>query len=301
MAETPETLEMEPIACPLCARASSALAPSATTPAAIIYRDRIKGIANEFAIVRCAGCGLAYTNPAPTPAAVARHYSSSSVQAGLNAAHRRHSPEFLRSLCAQRMKTVEGLCPPGKLLDVGCGFGEFAAFAGERGWTVFGSELSPERAKAARDLLGTDRVFDCDVDRIPGDAGPFDVITAFHVLEHVSDPLGFLGRLRDLLAPAGRLVVEVPNLGCLRVRLRKRPLANQLHITHFEPATLRAALDKAGFDTVRITGADNKGAPPSPVKRALRRARLGLEETVWRLFGAHIGTNLRAVARKRPG
>ena len=281
-------MEMEPTACPLCGQSE----------ARTIYTDRIKGIANEFVIVRCAGCAMAYTNPVPTPEAVTRHYSNSSLQAGLDAAHRKHSPEFLRSLSAQRMRSVEGLCAPGKLLDVGCGFGEFAAFAQERGWQAYGTELAPARIAAARALLGKDRIFDTDVDGIPDSAGPFDVITTFHVLEHVRKPLEFLARLRDLLAPKGWLIVEVPNLGALRVRLRKRPLANQLHITHFEPPTLRAMIEKSGLHVTAITGAENKGDPPSAVKRALRRVRFGLEEGVWRLFGCHIGTNLRAIAQK---
>jgi len=292
-------MEMEPTVCPLCESGE----------ARTIYTDRIKGIANEFVIVRCAACSMAYTNPVPTTESVAHHYSSSSLQAGLDAAHRKHSQEFLRSLSAQRMKSVEELCPPGKprtnswvrakLLDVGCGFGEFAAFAQERGWQAYGTELAPTRIEAARQLLGKDRVFDTDVDGIPDGAGPFNVITTFHVLEHVRNPLAFLRRLRDLLTPSGWLVVEVPNLGALRVRLRKKPLANQLHVTHFEPHTLRAVIEKSGFNVSRITGAENKGDPPSPLKRLSRRARLGLEEGIWRAFGVHLGTNLRATAQKR--
>jgi len=288
LTEAAEILDVESTSCPLCGAGE----------AKTIYTDRIKGIANEFVIVRCAACAMAYTNPVPTAESVTRHYSSSSLQAGLDAAHRKHSPEFLRSLSAQRMRSVAGLCAPGRLLDVGCGFGEFAAFAQEQGWQAYGTELAPTRIEAARQLLGKDRVFDTDVDGIPDSAGPFDVITTFHVLEHVRNPLAFLKRLRDLLTPAGWLVVEVPNLGALRVRLRKKPLANQLHITHFEPPTLRAALEKSGLRVAAITGAENKGDPPSPLKRALRKARLGIEEGIWKVFGVHLGTNLRATAQK---
>ena len=279
---------MEPTACPLCGAGE----------ARTICTDRIKGVANEFVIVRCAACSMAYTNPVPTPGSLTRHYASSPLRAELDEAHRRHSPEFVRSLCAQRMRSVEGLCAPGRLLDVGCGFGEFAAFAREQGWQSYATELAPSRVEAARRLLGRDRVFDTDVDGLPDSAGPFDVITAFHVLEHVRDPLAFLRRLRDLLTPGGWLVVEVPNLGGLRVRLRRKPLANQLHITHFEPHTLRRALEQSGFTISKISGANNKGDPPSLLRRAYRRVRLGLTEGIWRAFGVHFGTNLRATAHK---
>lgn len=97
----------------------------------------------------------------------------------------------------------------GKLLDVGCGTGDFLKLAAEKGLTVSGCELNQEAAG-----IGRGRGFSIEsksVEEIARRApAVFDVVCAFQVLEHVTDPHGFLTALVDLLRPDGLLVIGVP-------------------------------------------------------------------------------------------
>ena len=93
--------------------------------------------------------------------------------------------------------------------------------------------------------------------------GPFDVITLWHVLEHLPDPNQMLDRVRERLRFGGLLTVAVPNLENLPMRAayritRLRPLplyepgAREPHLSHFSPSTLRLALVRHGFVDIEI-------------------------------------------------
>jgi 2-polyprenyl-3-methyl-5-hydroxy-6-metoxy-1,4-benzoquinol methylase len=78
-------------------------------------------------------------------------------------------------------------------------------------------------------------------------------VTAFHVLEHVPDPVAAARRMLDWLAPGGLLIVEVPNAGGLGARLFGGAWAGlelPRHLSHFTPATLEAVIAKAGGEVV---------------------------------------------------
>jgi 2-polyprenyl-3-methyl-5-hydroxy-6-metoxy-1,4-benzoquinol methylase len=101
----------------------------------------------------------------------------------------------------------------GRLLDVGCGTGYFAAAARELGYRVSGLDLSRPQLELARTRFGLSDVHATTLFDYARTVPPhsFDVVTAFQVLEHVADPLAFLGDARRLLATGGHLAVGVPN------------------------------------------------------------------------------------------
>jgi 2-polyprenyl-3-methyl-5-hydroxy-6-metoxy-1,4-benzoquinol methylase len=160
-----------------------------------------------------------------------------------------------RARSARARAVVRAHPTPGAVLDVGCGRGLMLADLAARGWRTVGVEASDVASAHAREVLGLDvrigELADC---RLP--AGSFEVVTLFHVLEHLEDPDATLSEVHRLLAPDGRLLLEVPNLGSLQARLSGGAwfhLDAPRHLHHFDRRSLLAALDRAGFKVLRLT------------------------------------------------
>jgi SAM-dependent methyltransferase len=135
----------------------------------------------------------------------------------------------------------------GRLLDVGCATGKFLRQMGAVGWQLAGIELDPEAAAKARTV--TPDVFEGDPVGAPLAPGRFDVVTAFHVVEHLPDPFRALRRMIEWLAPGGLMIVEVPNVGGVGGRMFGRywsGLDFPRHLVHFTPATMGAMVARAG-------------------------------------------------------
>lgn len=159
---------------------------------------------------------------------------------------------------------------PIRLVDVGCASGalldrvhtRLPAAVADRLEPV-GIEISTRLAAAADSLLRT-RGGRClhatgiaGLGRLPAEHAHVIVLSC--ILEHEIEPLALLTRCRERLAPAGRVVVKVPNYGALGRRLRGRRWCGYRwpdHVNHFTPATLRALAARAGLAVVRMNLAD---------------------------------------------
>ena len=108
-----------------------------------------------------------------------------------------------------RVRLVARYARGGRLLDVGCAKGGFLAAARDAGFVVRGVEPAEAAAAVAR-RLGLDVVVGT-LDDVPLAASSLEVVTAWHVLEHIPEPLDTLIRLRRELVPGGHLLIEVPN------------------------------------------------------------------------------------------
>lgn len=220
-------------------------------------RDLIWRKPGVFRLQRCDGCGLVMTRPRPTPAALGFYYEnaySGEGQAGM----RRFQTESGLGRLIQRyrlrvMSKVRRLGADDRLLDVGCSYGGFlraARLASE--CAVSGIDLDAGSVAQAVDREVTDYRVGAlrDADYPPA---AFTVITFFESLEHHPDPVHTLARARELLAPGGLCVVEVPNFGGFWRRVFRTawlPLLVPQHLFHFTPRTLRRALEAAGFARV---------------------------------------------------
>jgi SAM-dependent methyltransferase len=158
---------------------------------------------------------------------------------------------FTRLRARTLLRRLRWSCPPwvgaGRYLDVGCGSGAGLGVARALGWQVTGIEVDESAAQKARRF--TDVQLVGNVLEAPLAAARFDVITAFHVLEHVVDPIAVVRRMVDWLAPGGLLVVEVPNAGGLGAALFGRAwsgLELPRHLSQFTPETLERTVRTAG-------------------------------------------------------
>jgi 2-polyprenyl-3-methyl-5-hydroxy-6-metoxy-1,4-benzoquinol methylase len=139
----------------------------------------------------------------------------------------------------------------GKALDVGCGNGAHLLLLKRLGWEVSGFDLSDHTAPEVR-AAGI-KVLTGRLEDLSSLQGRFELITMWHVLEHVDDPLAILRWLRQMLAPHGILMLEFPNSDSLAARLFGRNwIAYDLprHLSHYTPMTARRMLRAAGMEVV---------------------------------------------------
>ncbi|HZP39704.1 MAG TPA: class I SAM-dependent methyltransferase [Methylomirabilota bacterium] len=240
--------------------------------------DRAFGVPGVFTVARCRRCGFLYQRPRVRddhladcyPDHYPRHQepspripfkgSPARIRAVRWALARelgylawpQERPGLLTRMRARRLaRRLRWDCPPwrghGRYLDVGCGSGAALGVARSLGWQVAGVEM--DAAAAARARRFTARIHVGDLQAAPFAPHEFDVISAYHVLEHVPDPVGAVRRMLGWLAPGGLLIVEVPNAGGLGARLFGRAwsgLELPRHLSHFTPETLAHAARAAG-------------------------------------------------------
>jgi 2-polyprenyl-3-methyl-5-hydroxy-6-metoxy-1,4-benzoquinol methylase len=229
---------LEPLACPLC---SSRL-----------WQTRTRGVcdyisAERFDLDACASCGLVVTRPMPGDDVIERYYS---------ARYRgdRHAfTDRLRIALRARMlaRHLPGGGSTGRVLDVGCGWGDFAHHLRDRGWQVSVTEINAASLEKLR-ALGIEAKTPDEAMR-DGFGHAFEAVTCWHVLEHVLRPGELVRWVHGLLAPGGIFQVTVPTLSSWQARMFG---ANWLHLDvprhryHFDERTLRRILTDNGFDVI---------------------------------------------------
>src|SRR5271157_4377763 len=212
--------------------------------------------AKRFAVVRCQECGLARLYPQPAADELRRYYPENYWFAPDESAASRMAEAYRRLVLRDHVRFVTqalaGARARGPLLDVGCG-GLFLGMMRERGFSVVGLDFSREAAAIAWTRQQAPAVCG-DLAHAPLRAGTFAGITMFHVLEHVCDPRAYLAAARELLAPEGRLVVQVPNAASWQFRLLGRRWSGvdvPRHLFDFRDRDVEKLLEACGMQVVR--------------------------------------------------
>jgi 2-polyprenyl-3-methyl-5-hydroxy-6-metoxy-1,4-benzoquinol methylase len=145
----------------------------------------------------------------------------------------------------------------GRLLEVGCGDGDFLAEAVRRGFQAEGIDYSVHSCRKAQAKLGDAARISCgEINRLADRREAFDLGVACDVIEHVRDPAAFLATVHGLLRPDGWIFLVTPDLGSWTARLMgSRWLEYKAeHLYYYTPATLRRQLAAAGFTDIRVVG-----------------------------------------------
>lgn len=208
-----------------------------------------------YNIVACSSCGLLYLNPRPSADTLQTYYKTEAYDP-----HRRSggglTGYFFRLVrpCAIRWKAsrVARSRNPGKLLDIGCGTGEFLDYMSSIGWTVFGVENDAEAAGTARSFGHQVVVRDpAEVD-LPDTE--FDLITFWHSLEHLPHLQETADRISSLMKPGGILAIAVPNPDSLDARFYRSRWAAwdaPRHLYHFRFRDLDSIWAGRGFRWIK--------------------------------------------------
>ncbi len=226
-----------------------------------------------FDVVRCDSCGLAYTSPMPSLADLMPFYNT-----GIYAKDERRAPaavdRILWLLADVRLREIEAIKRPGRLLDVGSGKGRFLSRAGHRGWRAKGVEPVAGSVALARARHGVDVIVGT-LEEAAFAARSFDVVTMWHVLEHLADPRGAMAEARRLLDDGGLLALEIPNLASLQAQIGRDRWFHMMlphHLVHFTPETLRRLLADNGFEVVRMRTFSPEHGPFGMLQSLLNRA-----------------------------
>lgn len=212
---------------------------------------------HQHTVVTCLTCGHVQISPIPSPEEDKDFYNKN-----------RQARNIGKTIDINRLKKisphdtlrrvkfiVDRFQKTASILDIGAGYGFFIDSLSKLGYQVKGIEVSKERRDVAAKITDVEIL---NIDLYNSTIEPyeqFDIITLFHVLEHLRDPAKFCTILRDYLVDGGHLVIEVPNLNdcMLNACAAYRSFYWQrAHISYFTPDTLVHVLTKVGFPEIEM-------------------------------------------------
>ena len=197
---------------------------------------------------------LVYTHPQPSENILLKYYESEDYISHTDGKRSlfEKAYHFVKNIALKnKLDLINGLqVSKGSLLDIGAGTGEFLNVAKENGWKCVGVEPS-EKAKA---IAITKGVFFSDTTQQLEDHS-FDIITMWHVLEHVPNIENQIKELKRLLKPNGTIVIAVPNFNSYDAKQYGVFWAAYdvpRHLWHFSKTAIKLLFQKQGLELIQI-------------------------------------------------
>lgn len=219
------------------------------TPSVAAFRCTSPGYGDHPQIVQCRHCGLVYANPRWSSEEILAAYTA--VEDATYVAERK-GRELTFSRHLHTLEQIIGAADGRNLLDVGAYIGVFVEVAAASGWEAWGVE--PSQWAAAEAQRRSLNVIQGTLDAPQLSRQPFDVITMWDVIEHLTDPTAVLRQIQERLRPAGWLAVHTMDIDAPIARLMglRWPWLMDMHLTYFSRHTLAAMLTECGFEVAWI-------------------------------------------------
>ena len=259
--------------CPVCGTSN-------VTP--IAQRDDKTG--EPLNVVQCAGCGLGRIDPMPSIESLQQWYKER-YREDYKAATAPRLTHVLRAgrLALQRWNWLtrqQGFVSPSRSLDIGASSGEFVYLLKSRAIAAQGLEPHHGYSAHAREHLGLDIMTGTlheRLDEFP--RGCFDLISLFHVLEHLPDPVQSLKRIREHLSDQGRVYLEVPDMAAM---CSPANAFFRAHTLYFTAQSLMQTAQAAGFKVLADNFAehDNLRVVLSPADSAAAGASFSCDHAL---------------------
>lgn len=200
-------------------------------------------------LVQCKSCGFIFASIIPDSALMEAFYND-------NYDRTSYFSPITKIRYEQLLDSWESYRKTNKLLDIGCGNGFFLQVAKEKGWDVYGVEVSESASEICRNK-GLN-VFTGIVDEFKQE-NDFDIIVSIEVIEHLSFPRSFVEAAYQLLRKGGLFYMTTPNFNAvLRYRLKEQydVIDFPNHVSYFTPTTLDQLLTESGFSkkSIKTTG-----------------------------------------------
>jgi 2-polyprenyl-3-methyl-5-hydroxy-6-metoxy-1,4-benzoquinol methylase len=251
-----------------------------------------------FTIVQCNSCEFKFTNPRPEPKDLGKYYESDDY-----VSHSKSNKGFINSLyhiakhysLLKKIQLINTLSKKGKLLDYGCGTGDFLNTCKVSGWEVSGIEPNDLARNKAKGLLKTEIHSELSENSFEKDS--FYIITLWHVLEHISELDKTVELLLTFLKPGGVLLVAVPNCNSYDAQIYGKYWAAYdvpRHLYHFVPKTTEKYFKNKGLalektlpmplDSFYVSMLSEKYM----AQKTGKSAGLGMVRAAWRGFISNI-------------
>ena len=275
--------------CPVCLN-------SATVPALRGTDLLFETTSKTFTLDSCSACRCLFLNPMPGDEEIAGFYPKQYWWSAarpdplkkLESVYRRIA---LRGHVAFISKAAGDVAGQDRL-DVGCGSASLLALMKQRGFRVIGVDFSSEAAAVAKQENGV-RVVVGSLEDAAFPDGSFDIVTLFHVMEHVTNPRSVLAEVSRILKPDGALVLQVPNIDSWQFQAfgaKWYGLDIPRHVIDYSKNSMLKLLADSGFVARRIKHFNLRDNAPAlvsslfpsldPVSRAVRHRKHGVRESM---------------------
>ncbi len=226
---------------------------------------------DSFSFYRCTECGLYYQSPQPVQQDLTYRYDDEYFTYELQ------NENVFFNLMLKTLKDInftvhtEDLLKQGDplFLDVGCATGMLLEHMRSCGWKVAGVEVCSSSAEYGRKTRKID-IYNGTFEDAAYDDCSFSVVHSSHLIEHLTDPAGFVREAYRVLKPGGLFITTTPNAAGFQALLHGKNWRSAIadHMYLFTPETLGRLVKKEGFAVFakKTWGGIPKGAAPAGIK-----------------------------------
>tara|TARA_B100000902_G_scaffold12252_1_gene14932 strand:- start:66760 stop:67647 length:888 start_codon:yes stop_codon:yes gene_type:complete len=220
----------------------------------IYLKSKDFSVSNEnFNIVKCNKCNFAFTNPRPNDECLGKYYISDHYISHNNTSKSIFDKtyQFVRKYTLKiKYKIINSIKNKGSILDIGCGTGEFLNKFKEKGWKCKGIEPS----KIARNIANKNYKLNIkEENNLNNLTECFDIITMWHVLEHVADLNNTISNLYRIINDNGKIIIAVPNIESFDAKIYGKYWAAYdlpIHLSHFSKKSITKIFENHKFNLI---------------------------------------------------
>ncbi len=203
----------------------------------ICKSDKFRPIDSLGEMMKCTNCHFIFQNPRPRINIITKHYTSSGKYDGWL-----QNLNGRKKMWGKRLKKIRKIRDSGSLLDIGSGIGQFL-FLCKNYYDVLGTEISNEAVRIAKKKYEV-QLFEGTIKEIKFDK-KVDIITIFHVLEHVTSPSEEINTCNNLLKDDGLIFIAVPNAYMTPFKFFLIKLLNAIGLKKFKTTSMFHKIDSA--------------------------------------------------------
>jgi SAM-dependent methyltransferase len=245
-----------------------------------------------FQIVQCNSCDFKFTNPRPEESVLGGYYKSEEY-----VSHSNTRKGFINSTyqtvrkytLLKKLQLISKYFKTGNILDIGCGTGEFLNVCKNAKWKTLGIEPDPDARKMAIDNYGLDVREESELKKLPDES--FEIISMWHVLEHVPKLNERIEELKRLIKPNGIIIIAVPNCNSLDAKIYKEHWAAYdvpRHLYHFTPTDIESLFRKHGLKMFSVLPMVFDSFYVSMLSEKIKTGKTNILRSTWNGFRSNL-------------